>query len=161
MLILLKQSSEINYSGIERLYMETNKTVENRLKYWMEYFENRDRQIYKLVAQDACLNTDKFDPEFGLYSMYVNMPQEYFDLWTDIDKKLFVQLTKDIAYSNNWSDATYDIIDKQIQRSIDKDEIFGLTSWAYFITSGDWLPASWLNIPEGINRESLNIDFDQ
>ena len=135
--------------------------IRNRLKYWMEYFENRDRQIYRLVAQDACLNTDKFDPEFGLYSMYVNMPQEYFDLWTDIDKEIFIQLTKDIAYSNNWSDATYDIIDKTIQRCINNNEIFDLVSWAYYIVSGDYIPADYVDIPEGVDQEGLDFEFDQ
>ena len=135
--------------------------IRDRFEYWIKYFEDKDRRVYKLVTHDARLNTDMFDPEFGLYSVYVNMPQEYFDFWTDIDKKLFIQLTREIARSNHWTFATYDIIDKTIQRCIDKDEIFGLTSWAYFITCGDWLPASWLDIPEEIDREGLNIDFDQ
>lgn len=135
--------------------------IRDRFEHWIKYFEDKDRRVYKLIAQDARLNTDMFDPEFGLYSVYVNMPHEYFDLWTDVDKKLFIQLTREIAYSNHWTFATYDIIDKTIQKCIDKDEIFGLTSWAYFITCGDWLPASWLDVPEGIDREGLNIDFDQ
>lgn len=135
--------------------------IKNRFEYWMRCFEDRNRWLYKLVAQDAHINTDRFDPEFGLYLMYVNTPQEYFVLWIDIDKEIFIQLTKEIAQSNHWTFATYDIIDKTIQKCIDKDEIFRLTSWVYFITCGDWLPASWLDVPEEIDRKGLNIDFDQ
>ena len=89
------------------------------------------------------------------------MPKKYYDLWTNVDKKLFIQLTKDTAYSNNWTSATFDVIDKTIQRCIDKDEIFDLISWAYYIESGDYIPADYVDIPEGIDREKLDFEFEE
>lgn len=141
--------------------MTIKETSKQRFDYWMEFFKVRDRALYHKIYSNIKSSSYPFDPEFRLYELYVNMSDEYLDLWNDIDKQLFVQLTRSIARENNWSKETYKLIDKNIQTCIDKDEIFGLRSWAYFICCGDWLPASYFDIPENINRKELNIDFEQ